>query len=544
MYQLLIVDDEPSVVDAIAHTLPWGDLGVEDVLCAYSGQEALDIVKRQVVDIVITDIRMPGMNGIQLIEQIRRFSRHTEVILLTGYAEFEYAKQGLQLQAADYLLKPVSDEDLTDSIRKVIRKLTQEGEESAVYRKAAELLKEHQPALKSEMLAVLLEQGRVDSENSLSMIGVPFAPGDPISLVLIRLEGRFHEYNRRDRLLMEFSVGNMAEEIFGPFFETWSCRDRYDYLVLALRSKEPEGNGNGQELLSRLCSQLQHSVMLFLHSEISVVIGNPALYPDSLPGSYQSALKTMRRGIGKDEGLLMTVNDPVKAPAAALKTLHEPPSLLHLFEAGMWEEAARKLERIAEELDQVWIDSPELLAEWYHALASACYHYAHVNEETLGQLFERIGEHDGLPEMGKLLSVTRMKEWGLGLCRRLSLDNSEEIRDTRGLAVKQVKDYIHTHLEKDVSLHVLAEQVHLHPVYLSKVFKLETGEGLKEYLHRVRMERAVHLLKSSEMKVYEITASVGYLNTPYFIKVFKKEFGMTPQEYRDHHLPLNAGEPL
>jgi two-component system response regulator YesN len=106
--------------------------------------------------------------------------------------------------------------------------------------------------------------------------------------------------------------------------------------------------------------------------------------------------------------------------------------------------------------------------------------------------------------------------------------------------VSQVKDYIHAHLAEDVSLHILADQVNLHPVYLSKVFKLETKEGIKDYLHRVRMEKAVHLLKSGDLRIYEITTEVGYLNTPYFIKVFKKEFAMTPQEFRDNHAGIKG----
>ncbi|WP_284639497.1 response regulator transcription factor [Paenibacillus silviterrae] len=536
MYQLLIVDDEPSVVDTIAHTLPWQELGVAEVMCAYSGREALELIKKHVVDIVITDIRMPGMDGIQLMEQSAKFTRSTQFILLTGYAEFDYAKRALQLGAADYLLKPVSDSQLIESIRRIIQQLEADVAEAASFQLAVEILREHQPALKSEVLSKLVEEGRLEAEDHLALLGISFLPEDSISLVLIRLEGRFSRYNQRDRMLMEFSVFNMAEELMGPYFELWTCRDRHEYLVLALKGKEDTEWEEGLQLLPRMCSQLQHHVMRYLKGDISVVIGNPVNYPDAVQAGYQSAVKTMRRRIGKDVGLLMTVNDPDSGQrVAALKTLHEAPTLSHLFEAGMWEEAVRKIENIAAELEENWDDSPELLAEWYHTLVSACYRYAHANGETLSRLLERIGVTESIPELGTLLSVDRMMEWAVGLCRKLSIENSEELHSSRAMVIEQVKAYIHEHLSEDVSLHILADQVNLHPVYLSKVFKLETGEGIKEYLHRVRMEKAVHLLKRSDSKIYEVTTAVGYLNTPYFIKVFKKEFGMTPQEYRDHH---------
>ncbi|MFK7693610.1 response regulator [Paenibacillus sp. HJGM_3] len=536
MYQLLIVDDEPSVVNTIAHTMPWEELEVDEVLRAYSGQEALELVKRHVVDILITDIRMPGLDGIQLVEQIRKFSKQTQVIFLTGYGEFEYAKRALQLEAADYLLKPVSDESLIHSVSAVIRKLKREEEKAELYERAALLLQEHQPALKAEMLVQVLEGGRLDAQESLAMIGVPFASGDLATLVLIRLEGSFSRFNRRDRLLMEYSIFNMAEETFSPYFAVWTCRDRHEFLVLALKPRIDPDAEDGPQLLPRLCGQLQHNVMRYLNGDISLAIGSPSRFPEEIAASYQSALLLMRRRLGKDIGLIMKADDPLeKQDVPSLKALHEPPSLNHLLEEGRWEEAGMKLEMSFEELDQVWNDSPELLTELYHAIAFGCYRYAHANGETLTRLMERIGEPEGLPELRALLSVHRMKEWALGLCRQLSCEKTEDTRSSRASVVAHVKAYIHEHLADDVSLHVLADQVGLHPVYLSKVFKLETGEGLKEYLHQVRMEKAVRLLKHSDHKIYEITAEVGYLNTPYFIKVFKKEFGQTPQEYRDHY---------
>src|SRR5690606_24992553 len=113
MFRILIVDDEPSVVDAISQTMPWQELDVEEVFTAYSAREALRIIEHQFIDIVLTDIRMPGMDGIELIHTIRSYSNRVQFILLTGYAEFEYAQQALRMQAADYLLKPVRDEALT-----------------------------------------------------------------------------------------------------------------------------------------------------------------------------------------------------------------------------------------------------------------------------------------------------------------------------------------------------------------------------------------------------------------------------------------------
>lgn len=537
MFQLLIVDDEPSVVDAIAQTIPWNKVSISEVYCAYSAKEALKIVERDHIDIVMTDIRMPGMDGIQLMETVRKRSVGTRFILLTGYAEFDYAKQALQLEAADYLLKPVSDEKLMEAVGNVTWKLKQEWEQISSYQRTLEVLRHNLPSLRADLLRDLLEGRRYGDELSdkLSVLDVPFEEGDRLRIVLIRLEGEFSHFNGQDRYLMEYSIINMAEEIMAPYFHIWYCRDHHDFLVLMLR---PRLNRDIEELsvefVSRLAIQLQNNVLHYLHGNVSVVVGNQGCFPDDLVQIYQLAVKTMRRRIGINVGLLMTVsNQSEPTEIHSLTAIHEPPSLIHLFEAGIWEEARRKLHHVFNELESKWDGSPELTTELYHTILAACYHYAHTNGKTLPQLLSVDGEERDIPKLETLTSIKAMKEWAFETCDRLSQENSAEIQDVRNALIKQVQEYIHVHLAEDVSLQTLADQVNLHPVYLSKVFKLETGEGLKEYLFRLRMEKAAYLLKHSHLKIFEVTAQVGYLNTSYFIKVFKRHFGMTPQDYRD-----------
>ncbi|TLS54027.1 response regulator [Paenibacillus antri] len=537
MFRILIVDDEPSVVDAISQTMPWPELDVEEVFTAYSAREALAVVEGQYVDIVLTDIRMPGMDGIELMEAIRKRSGRVQFILLTGHAEFEYARDALRLHAADYLLKPVRDEALIESIRRLTTSMRETWLEVSSQRSSIQYVQDHLPTLRSDLLRNILE-GRLapeDVREKLGLLQLPFEDGDDAYPVVVRIE-RPHQ-GRHDRALLEYAVMNVAEEVIEPHCQLWTCKDVHGYLVMVLKPRTREEAGG--ESVSRLLSQWQHLVSHYVKMHLSIVYGACEAFPRDLPVAYEAAVRTLRRRIGRDDGLLTQAGYAAEAATVprAASVLQTPPSISHLFSAGLWEEAKEKLLSIFMEVESLREADEavhaDVLAEIYHTVLAACYHYAHANGQTVAQALKC--EHDlsfyQSPEL--MQSVSMLKHWAFEACLRLSTSNQEEIQDARATLIGQIQEYIHVHLAEDVSLQALAAHVDMHPVYLSKVYKLVTGEGLKEYLSRIRLERAVKLLKSSDLKIYEIAGQIGYFNTAYFIKVFKKAFGVTPQEYRD-----------
>lgn len=538
MFRILIVDDEPSVVDALAHTLPWTALDIDEVLVAYSAREALRQIERQHVDIIITDIRMPGMSGIELLQQIRTVNKHTRFILLTGHAEFQYAKEALHLQVVEYLLKPVRDETLVSVLRSITSDLREEWARISSQERTMNYLRDHLPMLRAELLRSFLE-GRIGARELLdrsAILNVPFDKGDRVYSAIIRLEHHFT--NAQDRFLFEYAVLNMAEEVLNQEFEIWTCKDVHDYQVLMIKPKLNGFESKGMETVSRILGQLQHLVLHYLNKNVSIVYGQCDEFPTGLRSSYEASLRTLRRWIGGDMGLLLSSNQS-EEPAASfsLSLLQAPPSLSHLFEAGQWEEAVSRVELLFSAL-KATPETPihaDVLAEIYHTVLSACYHYAHISDQSIAQVLGCEEDYRFYQSAEISQSIAALYEWTLEVCRRLSSNSRHNIIDARAGLIKQVQEYIHVNLAVDVSLQTLASHIGMHPVYLSKVFKIETGEGLKDYLLRVRMERAIHLLTSSDMKVYEIANQVGYLNPASFIKTFKKEYGVTPQEYREQH---------
>jgi two-component system response regulator YesN len=147
--------------------------------------------------------------------------------------------------------------------------------------------------------------------------------------------------------------------------------------------------------------------------------------------------------------------------------------------------------------------------------------------------------YDKLTEGLPFKSLQLLENWTFAVLKLLEAETEGESRDARAHLVRQVQQFIEQHLATDVSLQAIAEHVYLHPVYISKIYKLETGTNLSDYVYQLRMDKAARLLLDSQEKIYEIAAQLGYQRAHSFIHVFKKHTGFTPQEYRDRHLPPN-----
>jgi two-component system, response regulator YesN len=544
--QILLVDDEPYAVDDLAITMPWESLGIETVYKAYSADEALDILRRTPINIMVTDITMPGMSGIELAGVVRRRWKQTKVLLLSGYAEFEYAQQALAHGVSDYLTKPISDEELTRKLQAVIDSIRLEWGMVASYERAVSTFEEHLPLLRNKLLHDLIQGSRSSPEQlaaKLSKLQLPFRDQDRVTLLTIRLEESYHQFTTDDMFLFEYAIDNIARELLGSEFTLWNCKDDFDHLVYVIASNvgephkdanEAHGQGGSEadgilyERLALLAEDLQRNVEKYLKDGISIVMSREGCFPHDLPALYQSTITSLRKRIGSDRGYFMTLDkEPEPYDIPALVQLYEPPSFIHLFESGRWQAVRDKLSQVFEELQRKHGDTEEHLREIYCQISTACYYVVHKN----GRLLADVAGSE-LANQLPIRSAAALREWTDAVTQRIQSHLDAEIKDTRKDLIRSVMDYIEAHLDT-VTLQAIADHVSLHPVYLSKVYKLETAHSISETIYRKKMERASYMLRDKKLKIYEIAARLGYSNAQYFIKVFKDHSGFTPQEYRD-----------
>lgn len=535
---LLIVDDEIHLVDSLADTIDWSPAGIDRVFKAYSAREALETIRAEQIDIVVTDIRMPGMDGLELLARIREGWKGTKLVLLTGYADFEYAKQALHQQASAYLIKPVADEEIVDEIGRIAEELQEEWSAVVSMERAQYTMRENLPLIQHSLLNDLLlgkTYTRSGLETRLEAYGLPFATGSHFAMVAIRMETGFAGEDAESQALYEYAIGNIAEEVLGQDFALWRCKDNHDLLIhLIGRRDENEGANWPADRLAEQAVRVQYQVKAYLKGSISIVVGRQGRFPDDLVPVYQETLAAVRQAVGGETSVFFTVGGEKEAPEIrTIRSLYEHPTLPNLLEAGNWELIDGRVEAIFAELQQQGAASQEHLMEVQSFLLHAFTYIAHKNGKSFAEV---AGDaYDKIFGGGLLRSSHSLREWADTILSRIRQDMDTEMNDTRLSLIRKAQTFVGEQLHTDVTLPAIADHVHLHPVYLSRIFKQLTGENVSDYIHRLRMEKAAYLLKNTELKVYEITEAVGYENPQYFSKVFRKNYGQTPLEYRETH---------
>lgn len=550
MFQLLLVDDEASVVDSLADTLPWHEIGIGTVFKAYSGSEALEILNTNSIDIMMTDIRMPGMNGLELLARVRRSWKKIKCILLSGHAEFSYAQEAIAHDTYEYLLKPISDEEVLLKVGNAVEALQKERDENQSYQRVVKTLEENLPKLRGELLNELLQGMNYSAARlaeKLDMLKMDIVREEPFALLLVRMEGQLSELDLYSLSLMEYAVANMAEEIFEDGFRLWSCKDVYGYLafVVTLSGEKKAEQASAERFMEEaagqlrlMASQLQLSVNHYLKGTVSALISKWGVFPHDVKRLYEDSLFSLRRRVGSQSGLLVYVADEMEQmPVHALQRLYEPPLLVHLLESGNWEQTEEKLAAIWEELNRKWADSHEHLVEVFFSIYASFSSYAHKNGRELADMIGPV-----LSDVAGLTpcrSITALHQWIFQSFRLLQQCMENETRNERENAVRRIQHFVQKHLVENVSLQAIADHMYMHPVHVSRIYKLETGENLSDYVLRLKMEQAAAMLANPALKNYEIALQLGYQNPNYFIKVFKKYYSVTPQEFR---LNLDKGE--
>lgn len=545
MMQLLLVDDEMSVADTLAETIPWQSMGIDTVHKAYSAAEALNVLNSYEIDIVITDVCMPEMDGLELVQRIFTYWKHIKCLLLTAHADFEYAQAAIKHQIQGYMLKPVDDQELIVQISSVVDTIKNEKKNEDNYSRAIVAMRHHLPKIQAELLQNLLNGTRMQEvklKEQLKLLEVFVEIGQDVYMMLVRFKSQLSDYNSFEVSLMEYAIANLAKETFQEHFNTWYCRDVHEYLAFVLIPKVERDSNEGEsnegmllDHLNRLVNQFQMNVQRYLNKPISVMSGHGGRFPDDIMKVYNNLLLLFGKRFGDDKDLPVYIAGRNEmATIGTLVSLYEPPLFVHLMEAGHWEAVSTKLDSVMKELETDWHDSSEQLTEAFFAIFSAFSYIAHKRGHSLADLIgdEYVRGKELLPAK----TVKHLKEWTANVLEIFRLSAQNETRTAKTAAVKEAQKFIISHLSGDLSVQTISDVLNMHPAYLSRLYKLETGENISDYISRLKMEKAVMLLQTSTRKIYEISIEIGYQNPHYFIKLFKKHFGFTPQEYRNMNL--------
>lgn len=510
MYKVFIVDDEPFIIEGLYDAVDWSAFGLEMVGSAENGVQALDRLRETPVDILLTDISMPQMNGLELIREARRFRPALKAIVLSGYNEFDFLKEGMKLGIENYLLKPVHFGELQGTLTATVEKLDREEAEREWGGDEIGILRDN---VMLRWLAGRIAPPELAERAALLRIDLskPF-----VAVAVVRAEGGTEPaYATAERLL--------RDEASVILF-----RDLEDNAVLAFPLEKAEsGKREAREKLERLARRWEDEAERKTGAGRPRIAVGAAVRMDEARVSYDGALKAQPLFLVQPDRSLLDYERLPPAHAAA-----EPE------EAWLdWDAYAKRLAAK---------DGGGLRAQLEEDFARLRDSGAGASAQAKGDAVELIVRMK--MEADKLGRTDKPDVYKAALDRALRADTLEEIEEAAQEAasatidsfggedmspvVRQVLRHVQDHYADPLTLKTLAREFNIHPVYLGHLFHKQTGDSFTDYINKFRIDKAKELLRDSRLKVNEIARSVGYWETGYFYKQFKKYVGVPPSEYK------------
>ncbi|NBD24230.1 response regulator transcription factor [Paenibacillus glycinis] len=532
MLKVMVVDDEPWGRKSVSKMIGELALGAEVVAEARNGAEALALIPISKPQIIVTDMNMPVMNGQRFLEEL--YHRHNEikVIVISGHSQYEYMKAAVTFQACEYVLKPVSLAELKNAMVKAME-LSRNHLSAQERRKFAGEMRQ----LRAETFLQHVTARRISNASdivsqSAELLPAPVNPGYRLAVCMLR---RFRElsetkFHGNSDLLM-YSVENMLREIMGDGAAiVYKSDDRTRLCVLL---PEP---AYGLHRIRELLSPFHEAVSRMLESGVAAGLSDARERLDELPEAFEEANERLRAGPLREAGFSLDAgNGPREAGAG------QSPEVLSGFDAKLLQQSlaagqGAHARRLLGELRSRIEAAPGL------TIRSAQRELRRLVDLVVGEL-GGLGHADpavfGQPGIDGVLSEDGLRGFVEALTAAIDEQLGSRSSPEAASPVREIAAYLDAHYFEDISLIDVATRYHMDASHLSKQFKAVTGENFIEYVTRKRMEKACALLRSSALKINDISELVGYENQRYFSQVFKKFTGRTPSEYRDEE----AGPP-
>ena len=524
MLKVLIADDEEPICKLISILGPWKELGLEICATVYNGIDALNEIKAQKPDILITDIRMPGLDGMELIAQARALQPQLEIVILSGYAHFEYARTALLYGVSDYLLKPIDKNQLRDALEKCASRCRERHSYSLKRQLPAES-REDITRLRNNLIRDLLERqtGEISPEELNRVYHFYAEPKDSAQAVLIKVCTPKPIPSTELLGVLRNSVREILSTELKPLCHDLliGCREQDLYAVMSFTpSRHP-----AIRKAIRSCQQQLDVKRTFVESGCFCVSLGSIEPVENLKQSFRNAgLVAMERFVEGTGKLLEKIPD---------SRLSDYSTSLSQYRKSV-QYAVDILDFSAAELALSQLRSQLLACETItgHDLVNVLYSAADIFAACLTE----ISCDSALTQFRRTCECTYTAELlfdALGEMQKTLLDQIREKHQSEELfPIRKAKQYIKDHYMDPITLDEVAESIGFSSSYFSTFFKKETGTGFNQYLIEVRMDAAKEYLRTSSRSVAEICNLVGYHDLKHFSRVFRKACGMTPGEYR------------
>lgn len=522
MIKILIVDDEPVICQGLSQTIPWEEVGAHIVGIAYNGEKALQMISDLEVDIVITDVKMPIMDGLELVIQLRKMYSPVYVIMISGYEEFNYVKHAIRYGVKDYLLKPVNVNELLDLVKRLIhdKALLKKQEEKINKEKMRHLI--YRALLESILDPRIYEELR-DSMGNKHVYRVIVCEMDRYADLLLN-QGQTIMEDFRESWLQQ-----MNKVLNDKSFEH-ICIFLHQNQLLALCYSEGRNSLSEEKLYLNFMKYNQDNLFPYsIYWSLSDIFEQVS----DLHQAYQQAVSMLDSRQRSAVELFLTPRSLSDAPEELLLFKILPEHYEEDIIKFLFQHNYKSLTDSVELTFHYFVSEDYLLHEAFQACQEIC-HVVYRKLRELGMY--QIGPYDSYFYTLDLRVQNTLESLERIFMEEMSAIYEMIMRKNHGknVWVKEiVLKYIANHYHEDIKASEIAEKIKITPNYFSLIFKQETGKNYNEYLNDVRIEEAKKMLVNSYDRIFEIAEKVGYNDYKYFVNNFKKKVGVTPTEYRN-----------
>ena len=531
-YTILLVDDEAEIREGIIKKIDWEKYGFQIIGSAETGRDALEIAESMRPDVVMTDVMMPFMNGLELGEKLIRMIPDIKLIIFSGVDDFEYAQRALKMQAVEYVLKPIDAAEMGGTLIRLKENLDREYEK----KRDLETLRQHYiesiPIIREQFLVGLVE-GRADQEQLQRNSGLGQLDLDAwgYTVGLFRLEPKELEaikgelFSDHDIALVPTTLRQMTDETLHLYAKVSSFY--YGDTVGIVANLYKKGDifklAEGMDLI---CKNMKKIYGLTVTGGIGTICHDP-LELRYTRKEAQTAL-SYRISLGSGQAIYLGDVEPENNASLQFQGSDER-DLIAAIKLGNEKEIRGEIHKIFCRLQEHMLMTEQLSVYFTEVKVGflRLLQYYNIRQEEL------FGKGDMLPILDGMQSLEDGMEWMLDISLKMSQLITKSRVSSRSAITTRAKDYVNEHYaNEEMSVEMVSQILHVSPSYFSSLFKKEVGVSFITYLTDIRMEKALELLENTDDKSYMIAEKVGYSEPNYFSYVFKKHYGLSPQRYR------------
>lgn len=532
LYKIMLVDDEEEVRTSIIRKIDWEDAGFEVIGDAENGTEALEKIELNEPDVVLTDIRMPYMDGLALAERIRQLYPSMKIVIFSGFDEFEYAKKAIKLNVIEYILKPVNVEELTAILKKIKRNLDEEIEQKRNVNLLRESYIRNLPMIREHFLNDLIhgEMDRQAISGKLREYEIDIDHAEKWVAAAIHLEPDEKVDKalslHRERELIPISVRNLIEEKLKDQYRFTMFHSSFETIIISAVDKH-----NTQTGLVALLSDICKETKKILEVSVTIGVGESCSNLSHVGTSVHSALNALGYRAVTGSGGLIYIHDVEPANHGKLQfDSRTETELIAAVKFGPEEKICSVVADVVGKMEAAKVHYRQYQA-YILAVINALSQLAQQYDLRINEMFGV--ESDYFEILTKVEKVENLRQYLTSVAFKMNEAMAEERSNTTQNVIREAKQYIqNNYRDPDLSVEKICRHLHLSQAYFSTMFKKETGQAYIAYLTDVRLNRAVELLMTTDDKTYIIAEKVGYPEQNYFSYVFKKKFGMSPTKYR------------